>query len=250
MASIATIAGVQRLTPDRSACPRLYCFPYAGGAAPAYQPLAGPLPGVDLISFQLPGRQDRFREKPVEDLRAIVPHAVAAIAAQLDGRPFALFGHSMGTILAYEVARELAAMGAAEPALLAVSGRRAPHVVDPGFVPYHPMPDDAFLARIEALGGIPPEVAEHRDLLDLMLPTLRADFTAVETYRASGGAPLSCPIAVFGGVDDVDSPPASLAPWAELTTARTSVRTYAGGHFFLWDHLADIATVIAAGLLG
>jgi surfactin synthase thioesterase subunit len=206
------------------------------------------LAGVDVIGFQLPGRQERLREKPVEDLRAVVPDVVATIVAELDGRPFGLFGHSMGTILAYEVAQGLAAAGAPAPALLAVSGRRAPDSIDPGFVPYHPLSDDALLARVGALGGIPPEVARHPDLLELMLPTLRADFTAVETFRFTHRAPLTCPIAVFGGVDDPDSPPASLSSWTGLSTAATSVFTYDGGHFFLWDHRAHIASVITAAL--
>ncbi|GAB3147773.1 alpha/beta fold hydrolase [Micromonospora sonneratiae] len=247
MNPVASIAGMHRLTPGRPGI-RLYCFPFAGGSAAAYRPWAALLPEVDLVSFQLPGRAERLGEDPVTDLRSMVPGLATTIAADLDGRPYALFGHSMGTILAYEVAAELARLDVAAPRLLAVSGRRAPHVVDPEFVPYHPMPDDAFLARIEALGGIPPQLAEHRDLIELMLPTLRADFTAVETYRANVGERLACPIAVFGGVDDPDSPPATLLPWAELTTAPTTVHTYDGGHFFLLDHAVEVTSAIAAAL--
>jgi surfactin synthase thioesterase subunit len=248
---------VRRLTPERHGSERrLYCFPFAGGSAASYRPLTTLLPpGVDLVAFQPPGRQDRLGEPAVTDLRSLVPDFAATLLADLDAAAdatelrYGLFGHSMGAILAYEVALELARSGAAPPRLLAVSGRRAPHLPpEPGFEPYHRMPDDEFLARVIALGGIPPEVAANPELLELVLPTLKADFAAVETYEGRPEEKLNCSVAVFGGLDDHNSPPERLGPWAALSTARTTVRTYPGGHFFLWDHAPDMFAHISAGL--
>ncbi len=246
-------ACIRRLTPERNESVRLYCFPFAGGAAASYRPLAKVLPEyVGLVAFQPPGRQDRLGEPPVTDLRSLVPDFAKALLADLDDRnsgAYGLFGHSMGTILAYEVALELRRLGVEPPRLLTVSGRRAPHLPpEPGFQPYHLMSDDEFLARVMPLGGIPPELAAYPDLLELVLPTLKADFAAVETYEWRPEVELDCPIVVFGGLDDHDSPPASLDPWAGLSTASTTVRTYPGGHFFLWDHAQDMFTHVAAGL--
>ncbi|MFC0861433.1 thioesterase II family protein [Sphaerimonospora cavernae] len=251
MTTIASPGWIHRLTPAGGAAVRLYCFPFAGGSASAYRPWAALFPpDVELAAVQLPGRQERYSEPAVTDLRSLVPDISRAIAADLDGRPYGLYGHSMGTILAYEVAVELARAGAAKPELLAVSGRRAPHAVDPDFVPYHQMPDEAFLHKIEALGGIAPELAEHRDLLDLMLPVLRADFTAVETYQARPQEPLVCRILVFSGDADPHAPRDGLERWRELSTAGTSIHIYPGGHFFLWEHSADLIARISDTLRG
>ena len=245
MTSVAFDAHLHRLTPGRPAGVRLYCFPFAGGSAASYRPWAELVPrDVDLNSFQLPGRMERLAEPAAVDLRALVPDLAAAVLNDLDDRPYGLFGHSMGSLLAYEIALELRRLGAPAPRLLALSGRRAPQIELEGFQPYHLMPDAEFLARIERLGGIPPQLLQHRDLLDFMLPTLRADFTAVETYRAQPGAPLDCPLLVFGGTEDHDAPPDSLGAGAELSTAPSALQTYSGGHFFLWDHATTMLRLI------
>ncbi|WP_393060974.1 thioesterase II family protein [Streptomyces sp. LN549] len=249
MTSVAFDAHLHRLTPGRSSGVRLYCFPFAGGSAASYRPWAASAPqDVSLDTFQLPGRMERMGEPAATDLRSQVPDLAAAVLNDLDDRPYGLFGHSMGTLLAYEIALELRRLGAPAPRLLALSGRRAPQIEVEGFQPYHLMPDAEFMARIEQLGGIPPQLLEHRDLLDFMLPTMRADFTAVETYRTRPSAPLDCPLLVFGGTEDHDAPPESLAAWAELSSARTTLHTYPGGHFFLWDHAATMLRLIAEGL--
>jgi medium-chain acyl-[acyl-carrier-protein] hydrolase len=224
-------AWVVRLSPGSRKDLRLFCLPYAGGLATVYRPWAARLPpDVDLCAVELPGRGARLKESPVRDLTALVDAAVEGLRPALD-RPFALFGHSMGALVAFELARRLGAQGLA-PRHLFVSGHAAPHLpgVEP---PMHPLPDHEFIERLRGLNGTPLEVLQHPELMEMMLPILRADFTACERYVPAPAPPLEVPISAFGGTDDPDVSQERLDAWRPYTSRRFIARRLPGDHFFL-----------------
>ncbi len=214
---------------------RLVCFSYAGGGGAVYRPFALAMPpSIEVLAVLLPGRESRLREPPLTSVQAIVEALVPNLAPRLD-RPFAFFGHSMGGLVAYEVARTLAARGLPGPAQIIVSARRAPHLAEPD-APLHGLPDDAFIAELDRrYGGIPAEILQHRDLLELMLPAMRADMMAIETHRHVPGPLLDCPITVFGGAGDARALPEALAPWQAHTRGPMQLRQFVGGHFYFND---------------
>lgn len=163
--------------------------------------------------------------------------------------PFAIFGHSMGAVLAAEVSKALAAADDPMPDHLFVSGRRPPHLPSPD-PPFHHLPDDQFVDEIERrYGGIPAEVRREAELMALLVPGLRADMTALETFDPRDHRPLSCPISAFGGSDDPRTPREHLNAWRQHTTAAFRVRVFQGGHFYINDRrselLGDIASTLA-----
>ncbi len=242
---------LMRFAARPAASARLFCFSYAGGGGAAYRPFALGMPAaIEAVAVQLPGRENRLREAPLTSVPAIVEALLPHIAAGAD-RPFAFFGHSMGALVAFEVARALRDRGLATPARLFVSARRAPHLMecDP---PLHPLPDEPFIAEIDRrYGGIPAEILQHRDILELLLPTMRADMTAIETHRHVPGPALDCPIHVFGGTGDTRAQREVLAPWREHTHAPVQVQQFAGGHFYFNDPavrgqlIAELARLLA-----
>ncbi|NTF35006.1 thioesterase II family protein [Rhizobium skierniewicense] len=211
---------------------RLFCLPYAGGNAALYRDWPKWLgPKVDVCPLHLPGRGRRFREKPLYRVSDIADQAAEALLQHLD-RPYALFGHSMGASVAFEIARRLRRHGAPEPGCLFVSGRSAPHLPKEGDN-IHALPDDAFIDAVMRLNGSPPEVLKHPDLIDLILPTLRADFEAVETYHLTPEPPLTCPIVALGGREDPDLPATSIEAWRVHSTGTFRHESFPGDHFFI-----------------
>ncbi|HEY9282299.1 MAG TPA: alpha/beta fold hydrolase [Pyrinomonadaceae bacterium] len=211
---------------------RLFCFPYAGGAAHIFRQWPQGLPpSVEVCAVQPPGRGGRLRERPITSLRQLVAEAAPALRPYMD-LPFAFFGHSMGAVVAFELAHHLRGARADGPAQLFVSGCRAPQLAREGDFTYN-LPEPEFLAEIRRLKGTPPEVLEHPELLELVLPLLRADFTAIHTYEYSEVPPLTCPLTVFGGVEDEDVGVESLKAWRAHTTAAFTLRMLPGDHFFL-----------------
>jgi medium-chain acyl-[acyl-carrier-protein] hydrolase len=167
-------------------------------------------------------------------------------------RPFALYGHSMGALIAYELARRLREAGRAEPVHLFVSGCRAPQLADTRDVTYD-LPDPEFIEELRRLKGTPSEVLEHEELLRLVLPLLRADFAVAQTYRYSEGPPLGCPLTAVGGLQDEEVTREQLTPWREMTTGAFSLHMLPGDHFFLHtsqDVLLEIITRQLARLRG
>jgi surfactin synthase thioesterase subunit len=220
------------LPPSRA---RLFLLPYAGGGANVYRDWPQLLPvGLEVLAVQLPGRERRFGEPPITDMNALLDALVPAITPLLD-LPFALFGHSMGAAIAHGLALRLAGEGLPVPYLAAVSGRDSPSRPR-RWSSLHELPEAEFLAELRRLGGTPPEVLENRELLELMLPLLRADFELVDSYRPAPGAAtrLPCPVVVYGGAADSETTPEGLAAWvdcAESGAARVTI--FPGGHFFL-----------------
>jgi medium-chain acyl-[acyl-carrier-protein] hydrolase len=233
---------------------RLVCFPYAGGSAAPFRrwPDLVP-PWLELWTANLPGRERRIAEPACASIDAAVAAAVGALAQSVPP-PFALYGHSMGGVIAYELAHELARRGASLPAGIFVSCARAPHLSD-ARAPIHQLADDAFIDALRDLDGTPAVVFENAELLDLLLPTLRADFTAVETYQHHARPPLAVPIVAYAGEDDAVVSVAEVAPWCEHTRGPCRARTMPGGHFFILDdpetfvvQLADDVRDVALGV--
>jgi medium-chain acyl-[acyl-carrier-protein] hydrolase len=211
---------------------RLFCFPYAGGTAMTYRRWPESLPGgVEVCAVQLPGRADRLREKPFCSLLPLVRAVAHAIAPRLD-KPFALFGHSMGAMVAFELARHLRGEWGLLPAHLFVSGRRAPQLDRSERVTYN-LSEPEFIESLRDLNGTPPEVLEHRELMQLMSPLLRADFAVCQTYDYLHEPPLACPITAFGGLSDREVSRQQLEAWREQTSASWVLRMLPGDHFFL-----------------
>ena len=232
----ATSQWFARPKPNPQARLRLFCFPYAGGSALAFRKWPQHLPpGVEVWAAQLPGRGSRIREPPYSSLTAMVEDLAVAIRPHLD-RPFAFFGHSMGAMISFELARLLRRQGGAAPAHLFVSGRRAPQIPDTD-PPTYNLPDAELVEELRRLNGTPPEVLEHPELMGLMLPLLRADFEVVETYSYQPGPPLDCRLSAFGGLQDEDVTREHLDGWREQTTSHFAVRMFEGDHFYL--HLAE-----------
>ena len=232
MGTSAATDWVTRPRPNPRASLRLLCLPYAGGSATIFRTWPASLPAsVEVCPVELPGRGARMKEPLVTRL---VPIAVALahhVAATLD-RPFALFGHSMGAVLAFEIARALQAVYGFEPAHLFVSGRSAPHVPDPD-PPIHELPRAQFIEKLRGLDGTPAGVLEHEQLMELMLPILRADFAVSETYTYTAGRPLTCAVTAFGGLADREVSAAHLEAWREHTSGPFAARMFPGGHFFI-----------------
>lgn len=214
---------------------RLVCFPHAGGAANYYQRLAAELaPSVDVLAVQYPGRMDRHREAVVDDLDHLVELLVEPVLG-LGDRPTAFFGHSMGAVVAFEVARRLPV----PPLALFVSGRVAPPLSR--YTPPHLLSDEHMLSEVRKFQATDLRLLEHPKARELMMPVLRADYRAIETYQYRPGPPLDCSIAVFAGSDDPVAAVADTRPWREQCTGEFSLRVCPGGHFFLDDHLPEIA---------
>jgi medium-chain acyl-[acyl-carrier-protein] hydrolase len=234
--------------PRPSAPLRLFCFPYAGMGASAYRPWAAELPAdVELCAVQPPGRETRMREPAFADLSQLAAAIGEHILPLLD-RPFVFFGHSMGALTAFEVARRLARSGGATPAYLIASAHQAPRLPRRES-PLHELPDAAFVAEIQRrYGGIPDEVLAHRELLELLLPGLRADMTAIERYEYQPGEPLGCPILAIGGTFDARVSVADLEAWRDETTAEFSTRRLHGGHFFIQNARAQVIDILATAL--
>jgi medium-chain acyl-[acyl-carrier-protein] hydrolase len=223
---------------------RLFCFPYAGASAVAFASWPVWLHGVDVRPLQLPGRASRLRDAPFTRIADLVETVAPALRPLLD-RPFALFGHSMGALAAFEMARYLQRHAWSMPARLYVSGRRAPQFPDLDLVPADAS-DDALLATLRSLEGTPSEVLDSPELMDLLMPTLRADFEMVRSYVLSPGAPLTCPITVLGGIEDEESADGYLDGWRQHTIEETVVMTFSGGHFFLHTEPAVLSTLAAS----
>jgi medium-chain acyl-[acyl-carrier-protein] hydrolase len=224
---------------DPSARLRLFCFPYAGGGASIYTRWPELLPpGVELVAVQLPGRESRLMEKPYADMALLVDKLAEALAPYME-QPFALFGHSNGGLMAFELTRLLRARGRRLPLHLFVSGRPAPQVelTDP---PTHALPHDEFMATLRRFGGTPEEVLANEEMMALVEPLLRADFALGETYVYTPGPPLDLPVSAYGGARDEEVPLWQVEAWREQAGGEFHMTTFPGGHFFLHDDRAQV----------
>jgi medium-chain acyl-[acyl-carrier-protein] hydrolase len=231
--------------PRRTARVRLLCCSHAGGGASSFRRWPAALaPDIEAVSLQPPGRENRVRERPLSRVQDIVAEAVPAIQPILGGSQLALFGHSMGGLVAFELARAL--RDSSPIAHLFVSACGSPRVPRPS-PPRHLLPDADFIGELRALGGTPEEVLRD-DVLRFFLPVLRADFAANDTYAYHPGRPLTCPITVFGGETDCSVTVPQLRAWALETSAPFELRMLAGDHFFIEPHMSVLTNAIANSL--
>ncbi|WP_055529923.1 thioesterase II family protein [Streptomyces graminilatus] len=224
--------------PDAEA--QLFLFPHAGGSPLGYMSWSSDLPrGLELRAVQLPGRPGQSGEAPRSELGPLVEELCDAVEAELDGRPYLFFGHSLGALLAYRLTVGLTERGAVPPALLAVSGW-APELPDAiGLSLVHRMPDAELLATVDRLGLVPTATPRERALLESAVPTIRADFSLVAGYE-DDGARVPCPIAAYTGATDPLMPPGAMRAWSGRTESFLGVREFPGGHFYLFEHAMAI----------
>ena len=220
------------ILPRRQVELRLFCFPYAGGASSIYRGWAESLPAaVEIVPIELPGRGRRLQELGYTSMPALIQALGPVLHPYLD-RPFALYGHSMGAMIAFELARFFRREYQREPQILFVSGRRAPQIPDPRPISYN-MPEPELIKQLGRLQGTPKEILENAELMELLLPLIRADFQLIQTYSYSNDRPLHCPITVFGGTEDLEAPRSLLTGWEEQTDSRFTLHMLPGDHFFL-----------------
>ena len=211
----------------------MFIFPYAGGSAQTFKRWAPLFPTTtQVFAIQLPGRASRFTEPLLESIEDVLDALQPEIKPFLQ-RPFAFFGHSMGAAISFELARLLEQEGI-QPLHLFVSGRSGPtrpHERED----YHSLPDSEFRVKMRELNGTPPEILEHEELMDLMVPIVRSDFAISETYTFKPGYTLTCPLTAFGGVADPDVPEESVADWERHSNGSTAYHMMPGDHFFLHE---------------
>lgn len=226
---------------------KLFCFPYAGGSAHVFKQWADFLPPtVQLILVELPGRGSRLQEPAFVRLPDLMAELQEVIRPLLD-EPYVLFGHSMGAIIAFELARILDRWCDNKLQALFVSGRRAPQISADKPATYN-LPREEFIEELIKLDGTPREVLDHAELVDLMLPLLRADFQLVQTYNYSADAPLRCPITVYGGLHDAEVTREMLLPWKELTKSIFALHMLPGDHFFIRSPRNQFLNLLAKAL--
>lgn len=228
---------LRRFHPADDAATQLLCLSHAGGSASFYFGVSRALsPEIDVLAAQYPGRQDRLREPCLNSIDDLADGVVAALKP-LTGRPITILGHSMGATLGFEVARRLESAGVMPTALFA-SGRTAPHRNREETA--HLRDDPGLIEVVKALGGTETAVLDDEDLLAMVLPAIRADYTAVGTYEYRPGPRLTCPIIALTGDNDPRVTIDETDAWREHTSGDFELAVYPGGHFFVNDHVQDI----------
>lgn len=232
---------------DPGASWRLFCFPYAGGGASFYRRSNYRLPEfLDLIPVQLPGREDRLHERPIDNLAELIEEAALSLKPYLRP-PFAFFGHSMGSLIAFELCRKLRKLQWRGPECLFVSAMRGPHLPS-HHAPLYNLPESALVEELRTLGGTPGGVFEDADLMELIMPTLRADLAICDQYEFLAERPLEVPICTFAGRDDPKAAPTMVDGWREQTLSRFSLHVMRGGHFFINTARQAVLDIIVSEL--
>lgn len=229
---------------------KLFCFPYAGGSAVIFSEWKRHLdPRIDLIPIELAGRGKRIHEPLYADVPALINDVCKIVTQMINGSSFALFGHSMGGMIAYQFSQKLRGMNYASPKHVFFSGKGAPHVKRPDEKKYHLLREDEFKREVINLGGTPPEFFDHPELLELFLPLLKNDFKLAEADIHNGQIhPLDSNISVFLGKDE-DLTTEQCEGWKKHTTKSCNLHSFSGGHFFLHDETEHIVKIINKTLL-
>ncbi|MFG3697379.1 thioesterase II family protein [Micromonospora sp. NPDC047620] len=239
-------AWLRRYRPVPSPRLRLVCLPYAGGSAAAYREWAALLPhDVELLAVQYPGRQDRLAEPCVDDLSRMADLVTGALQGEF-GCDVAVFGHSMGAAIAFEVALRLEILHGVQVAHVFVSANAAPNRRPTRQL--HRAPDDELVAEMNRLGAADMWLLADEDIRQLVLPAFRSDLRLIETYRHRPGALLSAPMTVYAGAADADVEVDEVAAWREFTAGPSELRVFPGGHFFLHEETEDLVRDVVARL--
>ncbi len=211
---------------------RLFCFPHVGGTHHVFRGWAKGLSEAQVCPVLLPGRERRLNEQPCDRLSILVQTLADVIP---DGKPFAFFGHSMGALIAFELAREFRRRGRCGPAHIFLAALPAVHCMlhlDP---PRYLLSDADFIEELRRVKGTPEEVLNDASLMEMLMPALRADYALLETYHYVDEGLLDCPITAFGGQEDDEAREQHLRAWAVYTTGRFGLHMFPGGHFFLHE---------------
>ena len=233
-----------KMAPDASL--RLFCFSYAGGNASIFRSWHGHFqPTVEIFPLQIPGHGTRMQEAPLTRMKPLAEAASKARGAYLD-KPFAFYGHSMGATLGFEIAHKLRAVWGVEPAHFFVSGRRGPQRAAHRVL--HNLPKPRFIEELKRLNGTPEEVLQSEELLDLLIPMLRADFEVLETYQYSERPALTCPITAMGGTEDHEITREDIDAWGQVTSGKFESHMLSGGHFFLHTAQEQVLRIVSEQL--
>jgi medium-chain acyl-[acyl-carrier-protein] hydrolase len=228
---------------------RLFCFPYVGASATAYRPWVKRLPpDIEILAVQLPGRGPRIAEPTISRLTPLLDALQAALADQA-GVPWAFFGHSMGALVAFELTRALVRSGGPAPVHLFLSGHESPQHIKVS-VPIGSMSDEALIAKLLRYDGTPQEILREPELLQLILPPIRADFELLESWRHVPEAPLDVPVTVLGGKEDTTVSADMLEGWRDHVAGPFSHHQFPGGHFFIHTEEIAVLDVISRVLSG
>jgi medium-chain acyl-[acyl-carrier-protein] hydrolase len=240
---------VVRQPPRPRARLRLFCFPHAGGNAWSYRGWSSLLPEeMEVCAVQLPGHGNRVRETPLRDFAALFDRLTAALQPELTGR-VALFGHSMGALMVFELARWMRDRGMAEPVHVFVSGHNAPQLPDVMDVSPESS-DEAIIDQLRQLNCMPELLLRSDELMRLVLPVMRADLAICESYVYRADRPLHCPLTVMGGLRDPRTDRTGLEAWGCHTEGPRAVRLFPGDHFFLGTDERLVVHTIACELAG
>lgn len=228
---------------------RLFCFPYAGGSASIFRNWSEHLPpGIEVWPVQLPGRENRSMEEPFSHMSALIECLGPALLPCFD-KPYAFFGHSMGATICFELARYVRQKGhSLAPVHLYVSGHRAPQIPDPNPPTYH-LPEPEFIADLRRLKGTPEEVLQNAELLQFLLPLLRADFALSQAYLYTPEQPLSCSISAFCGLRDTESSREEIEGWRKQTSTSFNLHLLNGDHFFLHKEQNTLMQILSQELM-
>lgn len=219
----------------------LFCLPFAGGGASAYNGWIKKMQEtITVCPIQLPGREERIMDKPYSDMNSLLDDLVGIIS-NFANTPYALWGHSMGGKIAYELEKRLENGGYIAKYFI-VSGSRVPHIPEPN--PIYHLSDTEFKTELERFEGTPKEVLKNDDLLNFFLPMLRADFTMDETYCVKEPVPLKCPIIAFGGTEDKEAKEEDVKAWNSYTVNGFRHQMFPGGHFYIKDQEVELIDAI------
>lgn len=238
---------IRRFHPAGPASARLVCLPHAGGAASYYVPVSKALsPDIEVLAIQYPGRQERLSERRRETVAELADEITEVIRPLAADRPLYLFGHSLGATVAFEVARRMEAADV-KLAHVFVSSRQAPDLNRNGRV--HARGDQELIRHIRSLTGTTPDVFDDPEMTAMVLPAIRSDYKAAETYTYTPGPNLTCPVTALVGDADPMVPTEEASAWRGHTDGAFELRIWPGGHFYLEAHAMDVTSVISAEIL-
>jgi medium-chain acyl-[acyl-carrier-protein] hydrolase len=243
-----TRSAISRPRPQPDCHTRLICVPYAGSGALAFHSWAALFPpGLEMCAIELPGRANRLSEPSMTALPPLIEALVPELQPYLDV-PFVIYGHSMGALIAFELARYLRRHLGLEPRHLFFSARPAPQLVS-RMTPIHHLPDAEFVEQLRVrYNGIPQIILQEPELLKLFLPAMRADFTLLETYTYTPDEPFACPITVFGGTVDITVNEEELREWSAQTHGEFNLHMFHDGHFFIHNHVTAFLQTLSGYL--
>jgi medium-chain acyl-[acyl-carrier-protein] hydrolase len=223
---------------------RLFCFPHVGAGTSAYNswPPSWAQGNVELWAVRLPGREQRLSEMPFQRMGPLIDALYEAMAPHLNP-PYAFYGHSLGALIGFEMARRIRLQRRAGPVRLLVSAHSAPQI-EMRRRPLYDLPRKEFEDELRRFAGTPEEVLQNQDLMDIMMQMLRADFEVNETYSYQKGLALDCPISVFGGLEDHGVSQADLAAWSVQTSREFSLHMLKGDHFFVFHSSEFLARLL------